>query len=91
MGKTILQTWKDCREARKVESFAVEHGCIVRKGKGSHRVMEAPNGSKMPFYNSNNISTGVANIIFKWFRENGWIPVLIGIAIVGGYVTYLFS
>jgi hypothetical protein len=75
MSNHTLTSWKDCRDPRRVRSFALEHGCQVRTGKGDHEVITYQNRS-MPFYNRE-ISTGVACKLWKWFKIMGLLAIAI--------------
>lgn len=84
--KHTIESWKDCRDPRNVEYTAIHAGCHVRKGKGSHKIIEAPNGQKQPFY-EDEISTGVACKLFKWFQENHIIVLALGAIISAAVYT----
>jgi hypothetical protein len=72
--KTQVKNWKDCRDSTNVEKVVKANGGEVREAAGSHKVatFHTPNGdTSMTFYNSKEISTGVAVKIFKWLRGLG--------------------
>jgi hypothetical protein len=75
--KQKIKSWKDCRDSKNIESAVISAGGSVRNCNGSHRVAEIPGKGSMTFYESENISTGVACKIFKWLKTMGVLATLI--------------
>jgi hypothetical protein len=82
MGKKEIESWKDCRDFRTVETFADRKGCKRRAGKGDHEVIEAPSGDSFAIY-CREMSTGVACALFRWFKEQGLITKCIVLLVLG--------
>lgn len=74
---TKIKHWKDCKDDKNIISFAKQNNVEVREAAGSHFVMSKGNNI-MTAYHSNNISTGVAVRVFKWFKTIGLVCVIIG-------------
>jgi hypothetical protein len=77
-----IRSWKDCLDARKVESYVNHQGCTVVSGHGDHRKIFYK-GQEMTFYTKHDISTGVAHAIFKWLVSAGLVEV-------AGLFTWIF-
>lgn len=74
MAKNI-SSWKECRDDRKVLSFAKEHGVNIREGKGDHFVMEKDGKFEVGYHRE--MSTGVAVSIFKFFKACGILCIFL--------------
>lgn len=79
MSKTKMDSWKDCTKGKNVTKFANERGLQTREASGSHKVMKTSDGKNSMTYYEGDISTGVANKIFKWFKTMGFIVIILGI------------
>lgn len=85
MGKKIINGVGDCRSARKIDKFAKENGLETRQAAGSHKVVYAKNeqGGQdgMTYYESEDISIGVAAKIFKFFKNHGLLCIIIAVIV----------
>ena len=80
-----IRNWKDCKDPRRVENFGKSHGCMVRMGKGDHRVMSFNHESETYYTGRREMSPGVAHAIWKFFLRTGLVAaaVLIGLLAIG--------
>lgn len=68
MSKVHLDSWKDCRDTRKVIHFAEQHGLEVDNSHGDHFKIKNPrNGEHITGVHKREMSSGVAQQIFKAF------------------------
>jgi ribosomal protein L14 len=75
MAKHRISSWKDCRDDRKVISFARNNNVEVREAKGDHFLMrkgdEIVGGVHREMYED------TAKKIFNFFRNLGLISVIL--------------
>lgn len=69
--------YKEFKDYKNIEKVALKNNCEIREGKGSHKVIKAPNGSTMVYYKSKDISDGVAHKIYKFFKMLGFITIVL--------------
>ena len=68
MGVTV----RDCKDTRRVERLARDHGLDVVNGKGDHVKIVDPNtGQHVTIYAKRELSIGVAHQVFKFFLRVG--------------------
>lgn len=79
MSKTKINSWKDCTDSRKVESFCVNQGMELRNTSGSHVIVKGPDNSTQCFYRHGNgeISSGVAHALYSWFKKLGVVLIFL--------------
>jgi len=78
MSKSHIRSYKDCMDSRKVEQAVRQKGLEVKSGKGSHKVVTAPDGTKMTLLKGP-LSPNVAHNWFKRLIELG----IIGCVFIG--------
>lgn len=82
MGKKTISSVNDCRDSRNIDKFAAENGLRTREAAGSHKMVYVKNEQggedAMTYYNSKDISIGVAAKIFKFFRRYGLVVIIWG-------------
>lgn len=99
MAKTTMDSWKDCIDSRNIDRVVKSAGGNIRKCSGSHKIAEIPGKGNMTYYESKNISTGVACKIYKWLKAVGVICIIIGFLVfksinscgANNYKTYHFA
>ena len=76
MSKRTINSWKDCRDTRKVEGFCKEHNLSIVPAKGDHVKYVHPSGAFVVGMSKREISMGVAMQIYKFFLAMGLLGLI---------------